>query len=80
MNRKRIRASRQDSDGNLWTITWEGGAYADLVNPYGKAVDVLNFWDYAKDTPLETSPKNAHELEKRLAEWLEESDAWLDQY
>jgi len=80
MNRKRLRASREDSDGNLWTIIWEGGAYADLVNPYGKAVDVLNFWDYTKDVPQQDAPQNAQELEQLLKEWLDETVIWRHNY
>jgi hypothetical protein len=80
MNRKRLRASHEDSDGNLWTIIWEGGAYADLVHPYKGPVEVLNFWDYHEDAPQKNAPKNAKELERLLEKWLDESADWLHNY
>lgn len=80
MNRKKLRASHHDHNGDLWTITWEGGAYAELVNPSGEPVEVLNFWDYDVNAPQNDAPKDTKELRSRLCEWLNESADWLHHY
>ena len=80
MNKTKMRASHNDHNGDTWTVEWHGGEYAEISTPSGKAVEVLNFWDYAEGAPHKDAPKNANDLRIRLREWLNESASWLHNY
>lgn len=53
-----------------WTAVYHGGAYID-VHWGGRAIDCINVWDYATDTP--TIPNTRGAVRAELADWVAES-------
>lgn len=61
------------------TAVWDGGPYVDIcIN--GKAVEVINVWDYERGGPLTTAPRTSRQLRLLLTAWLEDNEDNLANY